>query len=71
MDLSANITSAVFTIALVTVPVVCDIALPFHPLLSLIHYNTGGVTGSPFEYQWIIYLYVLTSHRRMQPVHPR
>ena len=38
------------------------IALPFHPLLSLIHYNTSaGVTGSLLEYQWIIYLYVLTS----------
>ena len=38
------------------------IALPFHPLLNLIHYNTSaGVTGSLLEYQWIIYLYVLTS----------
>ena len=53
---------SVFTIALVTVLCGFIIALPFHPLLSLIHYNTSaGVTGSLLEYQWIIYLYVLTS----------
>ena len=52
---------SVFTIALVTVLCGFIIALPFHPLLSLIHYNTSaGVTGSLLEYQWIIYLYVLT-----------
>ena len=53
---------SVFTIALVTVLCGFIIALPFHPLLNLIHYNTSaGVTGSLLEYQWIIYLYVLTS----------
>ena len=53
---------SVFTIALVTVLCGFIVALPFHPLLSLIHYNTSaGVTGSLLEYQWIIYLYVLTS----------
>ena len=44
---SASITNDVFTIALVTVLCGFIIALPFHPLLSLIHYNTSaGVTGS-------------------------
>lgn len=65
---------SVFTIALVTVLCGFIIALPFHPLLSLIHYNTSaGVTGSLLEYQWIIYLYVLTSctQKCVQPVLPR
>ena len=40
----------------------CCSARPFHPLLGLVHYNTStGVTGSLLEYQWLIYLYVLTS----------
>ena len=54
--------SDVFTIGLVTVLCGFVIALPFHPLLSLVHYNTSaGATGSLLEYQWLIYLYVFTS----------
>ncbi|MFR4414269.1 MAG: hypothetical protein ACLT4C_02780 [Butyricicoccus sp.] len=57
---------SVFTIALVTVLCGFIIALPFHPLLSLIHYNTSaGVTGSLLEYQWIIYLHARPRARRM------
>ena len=46
------------------VTVLCGfvIALPFHPLLGFVHYNTSaGTAGSLLEYQWLIYLYVLTS----------
>ena len=54
--------SDVFTIGLVTVLCGFVIALPFHPLLGLVHYNTSaGATGSLLEYQWLIYLYVFTS----------
>ena len=54
--------SDVFTIGLATILCGFLIALPFHPLLGLIHYNTStGATGSLLEYQWLIYLYVLTS----------
>ena len=54
--------SDVFTIGLATILCGFVIALPFHPLLGLIHYNTStGATGSLLEYQWLIYLYVLTS----------
>lgn len=54
--------SDVFTIGLATILCGFVIALPFHPLLGLIHYNTSaGVTGSLLEYHWLIYLYVLTS----------
>src|SRR5699024_2526838 len=50
--------SDVFTIGLVTVLCGFVIALPFHPLLGFVHYNTSaGVTGSLLEYQWLIYLY--------------
>ena len=38
------------------------IALPFNPLLKLVHYNTSaGATGSLLDYRFLIYLYVLTS----------
>lgn len=54
--------SDVFTIGLITILCGFIIALPFHPLLGLVHYNTStGATGSLLEYQWLIYLYVLTS----------
>lgn len=54
--------SDVFTIGLATILCGFIISLPFHPLLGLIHYNTSsGTTGSLLEYQWLIYLYVLTS----------
>lgn len=54
--------SDVFTIGLITILCGLIIALPFHPLLGLVHYNTStGATGSLLEYQWLIYLYVLTS----------
>ena len=54
--------SDVFTIGIITVLCGFVIALPFHPLLGLVHYNTSaGVTGSLLEYQWLIYLYVFTS----------
>ena len=52
----------VFTIGLLTVACGFLIALPFNPLLKLVHYNTSaGVTGSLLDYRFLIYLYVLTS----------
>ena len=52
----------VFTIGLATILCGFVISLPFHPLLGFVHYNTSvGATGSLLEYQWLIYLYVLTS----------
>ena len=52
----------VFTIGLVTILCGFLISLPFHPALSLIHYKTSfGTSGSLLDYQWLIYLYVLTS----------
>lgn len=52
----------VFSIGLITVLCGFLIALPFHPLLNLVHYNTStGGSGSLLPWQWLIYLYVLTS----------
>lgn len=52
----------VFTIGLITILCGFLISLPFHPALSLIHYKTSfGTSGSLLDYQWLIYLYVLTS----------
>lgn len=52
----------VFTIGLLTLLCGFLISLPFHPALSLIHYKTSfGTSGSLLDYQWLIYLYVLTS----------
>ena len=52
----------VFTIGLATILCGFVISLPFHPLLGFVHYNTSvGATGSLLEYQWLIYLYELTS----------
>nr|WP_297174124.1 polysaccharide biosynthesis C-terminal domain-containing protein [uncultured Agathobaculum sp.] len=52
----------VFTIGLATVLIGFVIALPFHPLLSFVQYNTSaGAAGSLVEYRWLIYLYVFTS----------
>ena len=52
----------VFSIGLITVLCGFIIALPFHPLLNLVHYNTStGGSGSLLPWQWLIYLYVLTS----------
>ena len=52
----------VFTIGLLTVACGFLIALPFNPLLKLVHYNTSaGVNGSLLDYRFLIYLYVLTS----------
>lgn len=51
-----------FTIGLLTLLCGFLISLPFHPALSLIHYKTSfGTSGSLLDYQWLIYLYVLTS----------
>ncbi|MDY3618870.1 lipopolysaccharide biosynthesis protein [Agathobaculum sp.] len=52
----------VFSIGLLTVLCGFLIALPFHPALNLVHYNTSaGATGSLLPYAWLIYLYVLVS----------
>lgn len=54
--------SDVFTIGLLTILCGFVIALPFHPLLGLVQYHTSaGAAGSLLEYQWLIYLYVLTA----------
>lgn len=52
----------VFSIGLLTVLCGFLIALPFHPALNLVHYNTSaGGSGSLLPYAWLIYLYVLVS----------
>ena len=52
----------VFTIGIATVLIGFLVAIPFHPALGLVHYNTSlGASGSLREYAPLIYLYVLTS----------
>ena len=58
----SNHKSDVFTIGIATVLIGFLVAIPFHPALGLVHYNTSlGASGSLREYAPLIYLYVLTS----------